>query len=211
MTNQSETTTSRRAFLAGVPVAAAALTPAVAAALSSGADDALVELGREHSKLVLQMRAAEDKTQPWHDLHNELMPKYLEESRKLENDDPRKMALYEALKKRIDDELGPWPHEADDVSSALDPIARQIMATPAISPIGLAVKARAALLACEGFWDTNAEDADWDYLHARSLIEAVLRFTGDRTSLQAMLEHRGTEANAGADTLDAADGKGGAI
>jgi hypothetical protein len=64
------------------------------------------------------------------------------------------------------------------VSDMQAPVARKIMALPATTLAGLAVKARVAQSACERFWDVSDADCDWDQLMARQLIEAVLAAGG---------------------------------
>src|ERR1019366_9066045 len=54
-------------------------------------------------------------------------------------------------------------------------VSRAIVAIPATTIAGLAVKARLAAFANEGCWDDSDEDADWEVLVVRKLVDAVIR------------------------------------
>jgi hypothetical protein len=54
-----------------------------------------------------------------------------------------------------------------------------MMALPAFTPAGLAVKARAAAFACSHFYRAELRDADWDHQHVRTLIDGVLGLAGE--------------------------------
>jgi hypothetical protein len=60
----------------------------------------------------------------------------------------------------------------------LAPIEQAIMATPAQTIVGLAVKARHAAYVLSGYWDEPLEKADWDRRAVRLLIEAVCHVAG---------------------------------
>ena len=57
----------------------------------------------------------------------------------------------------------------------MDPIAREILAVPALTLDGLAIKARVAKWAASDFWTESNEDVDWDKLCVRELIDAVIQ------------------------------------
>ena len=63
---------------------------------------------------------------------------------------------------------------AGDITDAMDVPMRQIMALPAFTFEGLAVKARAALFAFEYAFDRDLDELDWTDLVARHLIESIL-------------------------------------
>jgi hypothetical protein len=68
---------------------------------------------------------------------------------------------------------------AADITDAMDEPARKIMALPAVTIAGLAVKAKAAAFACSHFYRAERlRDADWDHQHVRTLIDAVLVMAG---------------------------------
>jgi hypothetical protein len=77
---------------------------------------------------------------------------------------------------RMLDERFPLQHpSADDVTDAQCPVARRIAALPVTTLAGLAVKARIAQATCSYCYrEENDNDADWDHLHVRKLIDAVL-------------------------------------
>jgi hypothetical protein len=62
----------------------------------------------------------------------------------------------------------------DDITDMMDPYMRKIMALPARTPAGLAVKARVAEWVCSNYWDEPDDNCDW----ARKLIEAMLATGG---------------------------------
>ena len=100
----------------------------------------------------------------------------------MERDRPRierELQLLEAQERseKLDEEFGPQSRpDALDILDMMDAPIRRIMALPATTSAGLAVKARVARFSCELFWDKPEEDLDWDELMARKLIDAVLDF-----------------------------------
>jgi hypothetical protein len=100
----------------------------------------------------------------------------------MERDRPRierELQLLEAQEpsEKLDQEFGPQGRpDALDILDMVDVPMRRIMALPATTLAGLAVKARVARFSCEHFWDEPEEDLDWDELMARKLIDAVLDF-----------------------------------
>jgi hypothetical protein len=100
----------------------------------------------------------------------------------MERDRPRierELQLLEAQEpfEKLDEEFGPQSSpDALDILDTMDAPIRRIIALPASTLAGLAVKARVARFSCERFWDEPEEDLDWDELMARKLIDAVLDF-----------------------------------
>ena len=66
--------------------------------------------------------------------------------------------------------------DALDILDMMDAPTHRIIALPATTLAGLAVKARVARFSWEHFWDEPEENLDWDELMARELIDAVLDF-----------------------------------
>lgn len=60
----------------------------------------------------------------------------------------------------------------------LEPIERAIMATPALTLLGLGVKARHAAYVMSEYWDSSIDRADWNARAMRLLIEAVCETAG---------------------------------
>jgi hypothetical protein len=71
-----------------------------------------------------------------------------------------------------------YPSEFKALDVRHDALARKIMATPAHTVAGLRAKAMVAIHGAPEFWDKPYDDADWDHLTVRSLIEAVCALTG---------------------------------
>jgi hypothetical protein len=64
------------------------------------------------------------------------------------------------------------------VLTLLDPIERSIMATPAVTVVGLGVKARHAAHVLSYHWTDSPERLDWDALTVRLLIESTCTVAG---------------------------------
>jgi hypothetical protein len=92
-----------------------------------------------------------------------------------------------ALHERIYDEVGLNALDAqgehpDDILNRSDAPSRAILAIPATTLAGLAVKARLAKFGASNIWDESDEDADWDHLVLRNLVEAVLELAMTQAS-----------------------------
>ncbi|NPU11979.1 hypothetical protein HL666_14495 [Bradyrhizobium sp. 83002] len=66
----------------------------------------------------------------------------------------------------------------ESVLRRLDPIEREIMATPAHTIVGLGIKAWHAANVVSEHWDSPIEQIDWDARAVRLLIEAVCKVAG---------------------------------
>jgi hypothetical protein len=165
-------TPSRRSLLAGVPAAAVALAvPASAlAGVVTGDDTELLALGKRLDWLVAEEERVYELERPyWDAFHREL------ELIKAE-DRPHSNEEYEARLGPIENlRLSP---NTDDLTGEMDAPMRRIMALPAYTVAGLAVKARATAVACHGAYRCDIADADWDHMHIRHLIAAVLTMAG---------------------------------
>jgi len=64
------------------------------------------------------------------------------------------------------------------VLTLLDPIERSIMAIPAMTVVGLGVKARHAAHVLSYYWTDSPEGLDWDALTVRLLIESTCTVAG---------------------------------
>jgi hypothetical protein len=64
------------------------------------------------------------------------------------------------------------------VLKLLDPIERSIMATPAMTVVGLGVKARHAAHVLSHYWTDSPERLDWDARTVRLLIESACTVAG---------------------------------
>jgi hypothetical protein len=100
----------------------------------------------------------------------------------MERDRPRierELQLFDAQEpsEKLDEEFGPQSRpDALDILDRMDAPIRRMMALPATTLAGLAVKARVARFSCDHFWDETEEDLDWHELMTRRLIDAVLDF-----------------------------------
>jgi hypothetical protein len=178
-------TTSRRAVLAGIAtapaLAASTLTLAGATALShqaslSTADAELIALGRVHADLRAKYELARELSEPRETAYGvelEALSKRFGGRRASD-------AEYEAELIKIGERLDrdfPEPSPSwEDACDLMCPIEKKIMALPASTLQGLAVKARVAKSACDTYWDESEDDCDYDKRMARLLIDAVLSF-----------------------------------
>lgn len=60
----------------------------------------------------------------------------------------------------------------------LDPIERSIMAIPAVTVVGLGVKARHAAHVLSHYWTDSPDRLDWDARTVRLLIESACTVAG---------------------------------
>jgi hypothetical protein len=125
---------------------------------AASVDVELLALGNQFDQLERQ----------YHEVMERDRPRIERELQLLESQEPSE---------KLDDEFGPQSRpDALDILDMMDAPIRRIMALPATTLAGLAVKARIARFSCEHFWDEPEEDLDWDELMTRKLIDAVLDF-----------------------------------
>jgi hypothetical protein len=84
---------------------------------------------------------------------------------------------------RVIDDIGAdWTAATNELQNVhhwrTDKLMRAIWDTPAHDLAGLGIKAKAAALACNNYWDTPFDDLDWEVKGSRALIEAVLDVAG---------------------------------
>jgi hypothetical protein len=166
-------------MLAGIAVspalAASTLTLAGATAFrleASHPDAALIELGRVHADLRAKYETAVELSEP----RDAAWGAALEELSRRFGDRPASNFREELTKagEQLDRDFPAPSPSWEDVCDLMCPIERKIMALPARTFAGLAVKARVAKSACDTYWDEPDDNTDWDKLMARKLIEEVL-------------------------------------
>jgi hypothetical protein len=79
--------------------------------------------------------------------------------------------IYQAVGLEALDAQGAHP---DDIMARSDLPSRAILAIPATTLAGLAVKARLAKFGASHIWEASDDDAEWDHLVLRNLVDAVL-------------------------------------
>jgi hypothetical protein len=165
------TTTSRRAVLAGTAAASTAATLPAIAFPAVQPDAELLALGRQLDRLFAMHRVACERYKPQWEV-------FSREAEKMAATVPNSNDAWEAMSKRVEAEYPvDYPHP-DDIIDVTDGPSRVVMALPATTLAGLAVKARLAKFTCSKFWTETEEDADWDHLVLRSLVDAVLEQAG---------------------------------
>jgi hypothetical protein len=74
--------------------------------------------------------------------------------------------------------ISPSDERIEAVLTLLDPIERAIMAMPAMTIVGLGVKARHAAQVLSHYWTDPPERLDWDARAVRLLIESTCTVAG---------------------------------
>lgn len=165
--------TSRRSFLA-TAVAAAATIPVALPAKAVHPDESLLDYGRELDGCAHDYWTTCAKYRPlWDKLNTQLEEERNNETNRASYDEICDEVGLSAL-----DEKGEHP---DDIMERSDAPSRAILAIPATTLAGLAVKARLAKFGASHIWDESDADADWDHLVLRNLVDAVLELAATQT------------------------------
>lgn len=165
---------SRRAVLAGI--AAPALAAPALALSDSSADAELIALGRVFNDLWSKYDIAAELERPNEDAFDAAIAELSKRSGNVYEEGDAE--LYLEVSRRIDREVPLPSPNTDNLTNMMDPYMRKIMALPARTAAGLAVKARVAEWSCATYWNEPDDNCDWDQLMARKLIEAVLAAGG---------------------------------
>lgn len=152
----------------------AAVAVPVIARPALAADAELIALGKEMDRLYALMVDAQIRAKPnWDAWQKELAAFGLRGERNpilhISNEE------YEAAWDRVDAAFPVAFPTPDDVSDMMDAPSRRIMALPAATVAGLAVKARLYQKECEELWGKPLRELDWQERLARQLAESVLR------------------------------------
>jgi hypothetical protein len=166
--------TSRRSLLAGA-IAAAASIPATSPAKEKHPDEVLLAYGRELDSCAHDYWTTCAKYRPLWDKLNAR----LEEERERTANRASYRQICDEVGLSALDETGEHP---DDIMNRSDAPSRAILAIPATTLAGLAVKARLAKFGASHIWDESDTDADWDHLVLRNLVDAVLELAAAQIS-----------------------------
>ena len=169
--------TSRRALLAAVPAAAlsaplAALASPTAVSAGPNPDAALLALGRRFDAVHLEWEARS----PAFEAANNAWGAALRNLARTRGSEPTPDEVYSRLFAEADPE-GLMKQEEEFCEAEVYPLTEAILAAPAATVEGLAVKARALTFTIKpDIWEAeDAEDLGWDEQVLRGLVEAVLR------------------------------------
>ena len=143
----------------------------------AGRDLDLLKLGRQLDLLVQRYETARQRFIPVNEAHKRLIAKWCQAHPGYNND--QVSAAYCEIYDDLREGIGEHP---DDAMGEVDGVSRAIVAIPATTIAGLAVKARLAAFANEGCWDDSDEDADWEVLVVRKLVDAVIRLAASSGS-----------------------------
>jgi hypothetical protein len=174
---------SRRSLVTSAAALPALAVPAVAIA-SAGTtphpDARLIALGEAYASLLPLYEAAQEEFNEkcglaqdlaWQRLGFATEPDFcspeLRERWCQENEKTGKEQNVDALFEKL-----------ESVNWQIDPIAREIRDTPALTTAGLRAKAIDAVFLSRQLWEKSARDLDWDQSALRSLLEAVCTLTG---------------------------------
>jgi hypothetical protein len=140
-------------------------------------DEELLAYGRDLDSCIHDYKIAHAKFRPLWDRLDE----------RLDAERPAENESFVDWHHRLCDEIGlsalEDKHEhPDDPTNRSDAPSRAILAIPATTLTGLAVKARLARFGASHIWDKSDDDADWDHLVLRKLVDAVLDLAATNTS-----------------------------
>lgn len=158
---------TRRTLFQAAAVTAAAASPGVSTAKAKHPDEALLAYGRELDTCVRDHKTACAKYRP---LWDKLSARFEEE---------RDNETHRNSYSQICDDVGLTAlnlqsEHPDDILMRAEAPSRAILAIPATTLAGLAVKACLAKFGAEHIWNESDADADWDHLVLRNLVDAVL-------------------------------------
>lgn len=134
-------------------------------------DAELINLGRLMDALIPQHQAARQRFLPLWGERERLMKVWLANhpGQRITHEDTLRISEEAGLLRAEREDVHP-----DDIIDQLDPVSNAIIAIPALTLAGLAVKARLAKFGARHYWDAGDDDVDWDQLVMRSAIDAVI-------------------------------------
>lgn len=167
---------TRRTLFQAAAVTATASSPGVSAAKANHPDETLLAYGRELDGCIHDYKTTCAKYRP---LWDKLAARLRDETR---GQDESPLAwhgrIYAEVGLEALDQQGEHP---DDITGRSDAPSRAILAIPATTLAGLAVKARLAKFGAPNIWKESDDDADWDHLLLRNLVDAVLELAAAQT------------------------------
>jgi hypothetical protein len=147
------------------------------------APDPLIEIGDkfdEAAKQQIETNARSNELfEPIHEAV-EAQATWPDDQEKWTADDAK---TYLETRFRVIDDIGAeWTAVTNELQNVhhwrTEKLMRAIWDTPARDVTGLGIKAKAAALACNHYWDTPFDELDWEVKGARALIDAVLDAAG---------------------------------
>lgn len=153
-------------------------TPAI-----SQVPDPLIEIGDKYDEAAKQQIETNARSnelfEPIHEAI-ETQATWPDDQKKWTADDAK---TYLETRYRVIDDIGAeWTAVTNELQNVhhwrTDKLMRAIWDTPAHDLAGLGIKAKAAVLACNHYWDTPFAELDWEVKGSRALIEAVLDVAG---------------------------------
>jgi hypothetical protein len=134
-------------------------------------DSELLKLGCQLDLLVQRYQCARQRFVPVNQVHTKMLDQWRQANPGYS--EAQLAEAYADIYKQLSEAVG--GEHPDDVLDESDNISRAIMAIPATTVRGLAVKARLAAFGAEEYWYDNDEDADWGVLTLRKLVDAVIQ------------------------------------
>lgn len=134
-------------------------------------DAELLALGREFDRYAERLNASDAEWKVLSEEHGRRMKEWRSEH--LNASEIDYWNVYDSIMSDLEKRAS-HPHPDDIVTKDAGEMMRRILSLPATTVAGLAVKARLAKLSAPRLWDETDEDADWDDLCVRSLIDAAL-------------------------------------
>lgn len=165
----------------------AAASAYIAQKMVSGAhpDAALISAGKTFDALVEALKCANRAWIPNSDAFWEASRELIKAKEAGTLETIRSLDLYEVVCRRAD-QISPPPagFHTDDITSLLEPVEREILARPAHTVAGLAIKCRVAKFAIPSAWDDEkpVADLDWDQWVMRTFVESIMAYIAQRAS-----------------------------
>ncbi|EAQ36936.1 hypothetical protein NB311A_07298 [Nitrobacter sp. Nb-311A] len=146
---------------------------------TSNRDAELIRLGHEHDKLVQKLEVETARLRPLWDEHRRRMDGWRAANPFKTGDD---IKAYDRLWDEVGLNDAYKDGDPDEITDAMDPICRKILAIPTMTLAGLLVKARVAKYHASEFWDEPHDTADLAHLHMRELCDAVIDMAARTTA-----------------------------
>jgi hypothetical protein len=181
MAQANSNLTTRRSFTTLMAATGAAMLATKTDATTLPPDARLIELGKQFDEIDRQFWRSCAKCNPlWEQLREK-------------SDDWNKAHPHATSAQRMDEyhrlhvEIGlkaieDSDDQPDDWTNRISPIAEEILSIPSSTLAGLSIKARVVRSQASHLWRESEDDADWDDLCIRKLVEDILLMAARNTA-----------------------------
>lgn len=142
---------------------------------ATDADVALLALAPEFDAFRVRLETAYEI---WGPLHEEIRTQYGQwRAQHPEADNSEVIKAYCTINDEVSATAGN-PEHADDLTNAVHPCTMSILAMQARTLAGLGLKASVVRTYLSSMWGTSDDDADWEHLLVRNLVNDLLALAG---------------------------------